>query len=378
MPTTTTARPVGLRTAPAAPLAGEADLTAQDEGIALVSDYEAFAWNQQFTLVEPMPAPVFLNLLNAIVEREFDPEIRLRAIRMAAGVAEWMYEAFMRVYFAYDAPEVCPESEAASRDPREVERHLILTASLALEVGDPQFPCLAAGWLGVGSGVAAREAYFDVIESRQAVLKVVRKEGPAEYLRAVVRGRCEAAYEVRRQQSGGRSVVSLDDSHARAYAESARPEPDQRAALEKLIEALRQDGDPVHARLAAEIDAILDGATKGQIGDAGYQHLRYHLPLLRAAALDAGLVAPGSARRSAAKRRRVERFSYRAPETWYRRNPRADAVEHRYSGEALLALGEISIGSLPFADGGGLLKELPRASSQKAVSSQANREGTEA
>jgi hypothetical protein len=317
--------------------------------------------------------------LNAIIEREFDPEIRVRAVRMAVGVAEWCYEQYMRAYVGYDAPNGPPESEAASRDPREVERHLILTSLLAMEIGDPQFPRLAAGWLGIGSGVAQREAYYDIIDCQDTVLRVVRTEAPAAYLRASVRGRCEAAYEVRRQQSGGRSVVSLDDSqNAKAYAESARPEPDQRAALEKLIEALRHDGDPVHARLAAEIDAVLDGAKKGQIGDAGYQHLRYHLPRLRAAALDAGLVAPGSARRSAAKRRRVERYRYRAPETWFKRNPRLDAVEHRYAGEALLALREISIGSLPFADGGGLLKKLPRASSQEAVSSQANREGTQA
>ena len=194
---------------PAAQAAREADLPAQDEDITLVSDYEAFAWNQQFTLVEPLPAPVFLNLLNAIIEREFDPEIRLRAIRMAAGVAEWTYEAFMRVYFAYDAPEGCPESEAASRDPHEMERHLILTSSLALEVGDPQFPRLAAGWLGIGSGVADREAYYGVIESRPAVLKILRKEAPAEYLRAVVCGRVEDAEYLRPQRARGQQVLSI-------------------------------------------------------------------------------------------------------------------------------------------------------------------------
>jgi hypothetical protein len=364
---------------PAAPPATGAETPVEDENFALVSNYEMFAWNQVFTLLEPLPAPVFIDLLNTIIEREFDPDLRLRAMRMAAGVAEWTHQEFMRANFGYDEPEGCPESEAASRDPHEVERHLILTSSLAMEVQDTQFPRLAAGWLGIGTGVAEREAYYDLIESQPTVVKILRKEAPAEYLRAAVRGRCEAAYEVRCQQSGGRSLVSLGDSqNARAYAESARPEPDQRAALEKLIEALRKDGDPVHTRLAAEIDAVLDGATKGQIGDAGYQHLHYHLPRLRAAALDAGLVAPGSARRSTAKRRRVERYSYRAPDTWYRRNPRADSVEHRYSGEALVSLGEISIGSLPFADGGGLLKKITRASSNMAVWPQGNREGTEA
>jgi hypothetical protein len=44
--------------APAAPQAGNAEPPGDDD-LALVTDYEQFAWTQQFTLVEPLPAPEF-------------------------------------------------------------------------------------------------------------------------------------------------------------------------------------------------------------------------------------------------------------------------------------------------------------------------------
>src|SRR4051794_806558 len=80
--------------APAAPPAWIAETSTGDEDISLVSDYEVFAWNQTFTLVEPLPAPEFLELLNVIIERERNPEIRVRAMRMAAGIAEWCHDRY--------------------------------------------------------------------------------------------------------------------------------------------------------------------------------------------------------------------------------------------------------------------------------------------
>lgn len=272
---------------PAAPPGASGRTPTQDEDIGLVSDYEAFAWNQVFTLVEPLPAPVFLDLLNAIIERQFDPDIRLRAMRMAAGVAEWVHDKFMRAHFGYDAPNGPPESEAASRDPHEVERHLILTSSLALEVGDPQFPRLAAGWLGVGSGVAGREAYFDVIECPQTVLKIVRQEAPGRYLRAVVHGRVEDAERLRPARASGQMVLSLDENMPVAECGVEAPAP----FLDNLLELLRARPGKKAGRLASIIERMREGNhTKTDLG-ADYQYLRDNVPMLVRMLTGAGITA---------------------------------------------------------------------------------------
>ena len=310
---------------PAAPPDGIAEYV--DEGvIALVTDYEAFAWNQTFTLVEPLPAPVFLDLLNVIIERELDPEIRLRAMRMAAGVAEWVHDKFMRTHFGYDAPEGCPESEAASRDPHEVARHLLLSSSLALDVGDPQFPCLAAGWLGVGSGVARLEAYLDVIESPQTVVRIVQKETPAAYLRAIVYGRVEDAERLRPQTARGRRVLSIDherwrDAVAECGTDAAPP------FIDNLLEALRARPGKKAKRLTSIIERVHEGYGKAQLGRADYQYLYDSVPMLARLAVDRA--ATGQTR-----------SAWTQP-WFYERILGVPHVTHRYRGQELEIYGTL-------------------------------------
>ncbi len=178
---------------------------------------------------------------------------------------------------------------------------------------------------------------------------------PAMYLRVAVRDRQVEADRVRAQQGDGRPVLSLDAMDVRARAEVVFVEPNPQAGLERLIDALRATDDPLNVRLAGEIEAVLDGSKKRGMGDAGYQHLRYHLPRLRDLALEMGVLPPGATARAPNRRRRKRRYTFLAPPTWFRRNWRRDSVEHRYAGADLEVYGEMTLAALPFA-GAGLRK----------------------
>lgn len=275
----------GPSSAPAAPPSTGVE-TADDEDAPLVTDYEQFAWAQEFTLLEPLPAPALLDLLDVVIEREHDPEIRVRAMRMASGVAEWCHERYMRASCGYQEPNGPPESDTASRDPHEVERHVILTASLAVEVGDPQFPRLAARWLGIPSSVAGREAYFDVIESPERVLRIVETGSPGQFLRAVVRGRLSDRERLRPQRARGERLLSIHheavdeheavDDYAVAEIGVEAPEP----FTETLLELLRSRPGKKPARLISIIERMRAGHGKTDLGAADYQFLQDNVEML--------------------------------------------------------------------------------------------------
>jgi hypothetical protein len=242
-----------------------------------VGDFQLFAMSQPFTLDKTtLPAPLFLDLLDAVIQRETDDRVRLRAMRMAAAVVYWVCEEFQRIRFGIEPIQAREESEEAGRDPRQVEIHLILAASLAFNLGDGHFPRIAARWLGIGGSLARLAAYYCCIESWNDVAKILQQEAPATYLRVLVGKRIEENERIRSYRARGNRVLSLDggDLHVAECGVEA-PTP----FMTNLLEILRARPGKKVARLASIIERMREGYRKCDLG-ADYQYLRDNVPML--------------------------------------------------------------------------------------------------
>ena len=199
-------------------------------------------------------------------------------MRLAAAVAHWTYEAFLHERFGWAPVNGPEEPERARQDARQVERHLILAASLGIDLGDEHLPRLAAGWLGITTSPATHAAYFACIGTWETVLKVVQQESPAMYLRVLVRKRVEDAERIRPARAMGQSVLSLYENEDRQVAEFCDEAPT--AFMDNLLERLRAKSGTKPARLVAIIERVLDGAGKKELGRADYQYLYDNIPTL--------------------------------------------------------------------------------------------------
>ncbi len=345
--------------APAAPPAESAE----------VPEFALFAAAQVFLLDDvPYSAPAAIQILDGFIGRVPDSPARRRAMRIAAWIEFWTQVAYMERFLGCESEQSgATQSDEVALDPAEVERHLILTASLAVHLNDDSHIGIASGWLGVDASDRTQATFRNCLASDLTVMSAVAARSPAMYLRVAVRDRQAEADRVRAQQGGGRPVLSLDAMDVRARAEVVCVEPNPQAGLERLIETLRASDDPLNVRLAGEIEAVLDGSKKRGMGDAGYQHLRYHLPRLRDLALEMGVLPPGATARAPNRRRRKRRYTVLAPPTWFRRNRRHDSVEHRYGGADLEVYGEMSLAALPLAGAACLRKITSTASSKTRV-----------
>jgi hypothetical protein len=319
---------------------------------AYVPEFRFFAAEQVFTLDDmAYPAPAAIEMLDRVIRGLPDGPDRRDTIRLATAIITTVQIDYMVRFFGFDAEDGPEEPEPLRRDPAQVERHVISTASVANNLGDDEYVTVATGWLGIGRSAMEQVEFRRCLSSDFVVMSAVAARSPAMYLRVVLRDRQTEAERVRAQQGGGQRVLSLDAVNERAYAEIASVETNPRMAFERLIEALRANQDPLNLRLADEIETILDGSRKREIGDAKYQHLRYHLPRLRSLALELGMTPPGPMRKNSGKRRCARRYALMAPKTWYRRNHRHDSVEHRYTGSDLEAYGALAMAALPTASG---------------------------
>lgn len=298
----------------------------------LIGDFELFAMRQTFTLGNlTLPAPVLIDLLDTVINREWEDCARRAAMRLAAAVAHWTYDAYLRERFGYEPVTGPEEAERVRQDARQVERHLILAASLGLDLGDEHLPRLAEGWLGIATSPATDAAYYTCIGSWKTVLKVVQQESPAMYLRVLVRKRVEDAERIRPARALGQSVLSLYENEDTPVAEFCDEAPT--AFMDNLLERLRAKSGNKPARLVAIIQRVLDGAGKKELGRADYQYLYDNVPTLVRVVTrgDKAPVLPAP----------KGRHSGVSTQPWVRERVGNMHVAHRYRGQELEAYGAL-------------------------------------